>query len=312
MQSGESNSTDDLDFFSPNFNPLKALNDPLLQPPLNVKPLDLLHHCRALLPTTDPNYSKQVPILSQVLQPKNVPLLSRSSFKQIETKEELVKIKKEQHPAEVKKEQFPVKVKIEQFPVEVKREQFSVKVKKEFMDDDEREIQQEVENIEEENRDGENKEQIYSGNNALTNQTNKKYKGDILKKIAVNAQGKEGPLLRLYEYFVKKSIIKVILRGGKQIRGRCEGQLIAFDKHWNLILVNVEEHYRVREILPVSEGHILDNTEVRLNKEKGIEGEDIEGEDYIARWIWKTRKIKQLLIKGDSVVLISHMNEKEL
>jgi small nuclear ribonucleoprotein (snRNP)-like protein len=290
MQSGEPNKNDDLDFFSPNFNPLKALKDSSLQPPLNVKPLDLLHHCRALLPTSDPNYSKHVPILTQVLQPKHVPLIRSFNKQQEVNKTEIIKNEKE------------ISVK--------EKEEFPVRVKKENVDEEKGE-NRDKENGENKEREGENKGQIYSGENAgLATQIQKKYKGDILKKIAVNAQGKEGPLLRLYEYFVKKSIIKVILRGGNQIRGHCEGQLIAFDKHWNLILVNVEEHYRVREIIPVSEGYILNNkTEVRVNKEKGEIGEEIEGEDYIARWVWKTRNIKQLLIKGDSVVLISHMGD---
>src|SRR4051794_9257739 len=71
----------------------------------------------------------------------------------------------------------------------------------------------------------------------------------------------DGPLHKLYQWFTTKARIAVTLRGGRRIRGTCQGQLIAFDKHWNLILKGAEERYRAREEVEVEEKKLVTNSE---------------------------------------------------
>jgi small nuclear ribonucleoprotein (snRNP)-like protein len=52
-------------------------------------------------------------------------------------------------------------------------------------------------------------------------------------------------LALLSEYYHAKQRIHVVTRRAASIRGYCEGELVAFDKHWNLILYNVYEEFTI-------------------------------------------------------------------
>lgn len=53
-----------------------------------------------------------------------------------------------------------------------------------------------------------------------------------------------GPMSVLREWVQRECRVRVFLRGRTQIRGSTTGFLVAFDKHWNLCLVDVDEEYR--------------------------------------------------------------------
>lgn len=84
-----------------------------------------------------------------------------------------------------------------------------------------------------------------------------------------------GPTSMLYQCWKEKKRISVKIRSVNQIHSICEGDIVAFDKHMNLILQNVHETIMSQE----------DNS-VILNK----------------------RQISQLFIKGDNVVLITRLD----
>lgn len=92
-----------------------------------------------------------------------------------------------------------------------------------------------------------------------------------------------GPLAVLKRAFVNKERVRVVTRhnnGG--LRGAIEGNVVIFDKRWNMVLRNAREKYTV-----VVRQH-AEHTDER-NK-KVLE--------------YRTRNLRQVLLKGDCVVLV--------
>lgn len=50
-----------------------------------------------------------------------------------------------------------------------------------------------------------------------------------------------GPLSRIATFCYSKQRVKVYIRSAVSVRGHCEGYIIAFDKHWNLVMDDVDE-----------------------------------------------------------------------
>lgn len=50
-----------------------------------------------------------------------------------------------------------------------------------------------------------------------------------------------GPLSRIATFCHRKERVKVYIRSAASVRGYCEGYIIAFDKHWNLVMNDVNE-----------------------------------------------------------------------
>jgi len=50
-----------------------------------------------------------------------------------------------------------------------------------------------------------------------------------------------GPLSRIATFCHRKQRVKVYIRSAVSVRGHCEGYIIAFDKHWNLVMDDVDE-----------------------------------------------------------------------
>lgn len=50
-----------------------------------------------------------------------------------------------------------------------------------------------------------------------------------------------GPLSRIATFCHRKQRVKVYTRSAVSVRGHCEGYISAFDKHWNLVMDDVDE-----------------------------------------------------------------------
>lgn len=50
-----------------------------------------------------------------------------------------------------------------------------------------------------------------------------------------------GPLSRIATFCNRKIRVKVYTRSAVSVRGHCEGYISAYDKHWNLVMDDVDE-----------------------------------------------------------------------
>lgn len=109
-----------------------------------------------------------------------------------------------------------------------------------------------------------------------------------------------GPLSRLHEF--KGQRVRIIVRYVNAIRGTLTGTLIAFDKHMNMILKDVEESYSMRPA-----GETKSNFQVEVYRRDKISGKIAceEGE-----WFGRKRWMKNILVRGDIVVVVSKADQE--
>jgi small nuclear ribonucleoprotein (snRNP)-like protein len=110
-----------------------------------------------------------------------------------------------------------------------------------------------------------------------------------------------GPLARLHHF--RRQRVRIVIRYVNAIRGILTGILVAFDKHMNMILRDVEEIYSMR---PSDSGR--SNIETELDRRQKLAGQiaHCKGE-----WFGRKRRMKHLLVRGDSVVLISKADQEK-
>jgi small nuclear ribonucleoprotein (snRNP)-like protein len=91
---------------------------------------------------------------------------------------------------------------------------------------------------------------------------------------------KEGPLVALQHWYAHQQRVRVVTRHNHGIRGVAHGTLVAVDKHWNMVLKQVEEEYSVL---------------IRMRRKE--------------RWVRKQEKrrrlLKQAFLVGNTIVMVS-------
>lgn len=115
---------------------------------------------------------------------------------------------------------------------------------------------------------------------------------------------KDGPCAVLHK--LQRQRVCVVTRYVNSVRGLVTGVLVAFDKHMNLILRDVEESYSPRP----KETHMISNVELELERRRKIQ-EHSKGESSDG-WSLKRRRMKQLMLRGDNVVSVYRASEKGL
>ena len=128
-----------------------------------------------------------------------------------------------------------------------------------------------------------------------------------------------GPISVLYK--LQRKRIKVVIRYVNAIRGTLTGTLIAYDKHMNMILQNVEEIYSQR---PIDNNNEKSNLELEIERRQALASDGIvnEKEHYDKKsgtklstipgnWNIKRRQVKQLLVRGDMVVSIYNADQEK-
>jgi small nuclear ribonucleoprotein (snRNP)-like protein len=120
-----------------------------------------------------------------------------------------------------------------------------------------------------------------------------------------------GPYRTLYEALHSRTQrVRVLIRNGRTIRGTLTGYLLAFDKHMNMILRDCEETYTVRGGRPVTSTTANNNNGDAYAPHVEEEEEEEEEEEVDRRFRAlvaggiRQRHMKQLMVRGDSVVLV--------
>jgi len=126
-----------------------------------------------------------------------------------------------------------------------------------------------------------------------------------MAKLADDAA--QGPMAALGRFAAANDRVEVRTRGIDRVRGVCTGFLVAFDKYWNLVLVDVDEKFvrrrRGKQTLdgPVTEGPRL---------EDGMRTERMGDSLVLIRQTKRKtlvceRHVAQLLVRGEHVVAVS-------
>jgi small nuclear ribonucleoprotein (snRNP)-like protein len=175
-----------LDFFSEEFDPIKALASVSLQPPVNIKPFDYLEKCRILLDPSDPNY---LPINAKLL---------------------------EKQKQQVKKEAAPV-------PTNIVADSAAGTGTNEGNNT---------------NQDKPSDAPPPSNNTNATvtsagTSTEPPKRKNVLQSMMDELH--QGPVALLHECCAQRARVRVVIRRVKDVRGHCTGQLIAYDKYFNLV-----------------------------------------------------------------------------
>ena len=109
----------------------------------------------------------------------------------------------------------------------------------------------------------------------------------------------EGAMARLQKCVENNSRIKVTIRKLNGIRGTCTGILLAFDKHWNLALIDVDETFnRMRYPRPEIDNQIKKNSVERVG-ESTIRVLKIRRNSELCQ-----RHIPQVVLRGEHIAFV--------
>ena len=158
-------------------------------------------------------------------------------------------------------------------------------------------------------------------------------RNDIHPFEAIASHLDSGPHSLLFRLREERKRVRIVVRYVNMVRGTLSGTLIAFDKHMNMILRDVEEVYSPRLI---DEEHDKSNLDLELERQRrvriSIEGKpprdddndndnddeslfDKSGEQHQSSqqpgtWNVRRRQMKQLMVRGDMVVSIYEADQE--
>lgn len=115
-----------------------------------------------------------------------------------------------------------------------------------------------------------------------------------------------GPLARLYQCLQQHERISVAVRSEHGVRGLVEGNLLFFDKHWNLLLSSVTEIWKRRKYKYGENKFcgVPENCERQLRK-LGIVLPQQQVQSLNRKNVEIRREVPQLLVRGEQVVKIT-------
>lgn len=139
--------------------------------------------------------------------------------------------------------------------------------------------------------------------------------------VAIASMYQQGPFSLLYETLMRRKRVRVVIRYSNGIRGTLTGTLLAFDKHFNLLLRNVDEVYSPPNFVNNNNNISSDETEEECHKnqqqqQQSQSNTEIEVERRLRvyagghgshvgeAWSCRQRHLPQILVRGDTVVSI--------
>ncbi|XP_061399648.1 U7 snRNA-associated Sm-like protein LSm11 [Musca vetustissima] len=150
--------------------------------------------------------------------------------------------------------------------------------------------------------------------------TKAKIKSKHTRNILTQMHNAVGPLKALNEYISSGERVHVMVRKEKGIKGYVEGVLKLYDRHWNLLLTEVEECYTQRKhkfcedniVMPKEGSHEGDEEECsRRLREFGIKLPKQIIRSLNRKTVEIKRYLPQLLLRGEHVVLVHSVKEIE-
>mmetsp|Transcript_8484 Transcript_8484/g.15996 ORF Transcript_8484/g.15996 Transcript_8484/m.15996 type:complete len:369 (-) Transcript_8484:56-1162(-) len=140
--------------------------------------------------------------------------------------------------------------------------------------------------------------------------TTEKMKNKVPVFTAMAAKYEQsGPLSLLHSIHVNRQRVRVMIRFVDCIRGTLTGYVIAFDKHMNMLMRDVDEVYTSR-ITKVLEAEDMTKPELELERRKCIEQAITKEKNPLVsccvnpRVKVGRRHLQQILVRGDNVVSI--------
>lgn len=117
----------------------------------------------------------------------------------------------------------------------------------------------------------------------------------------------KGPIALLNKFRINKTRVKVYIRKEHGIKGSVCGVIVAFDKHFNLTLIDCVEVWKRRKY-KFSDNNVamLGPAEdcSKILKSMGIVVPEISTKSIDRKAVQCSRKIPQMMIRGEEVVLI--------
>ncbi|XP_059620101.1 U7 snRNA-associated Sm-like protein LSm11 [Phlebotomus argentipes] len=128
------------------------------------------------------------------------------------------------------------------------------------------------------------------------------------KNVLNITQNFKGPLKQLHEFMEEKQRVKIYIRHNHGIRGYVTGVIEMFDKHWNIVLTDVEEFYKRRKYNYTGKGGVFDNPgedcSERL-KELGIALPEVTVKSINRKNVECRRRIPNILLRGEQIALVT-------
>ncbi|XP_067952034.1 U7 snRNA-associated Sm-like protein LSm11 [Watersipora subatra] len=133
----------------------------------------------------------------------------------------------------------------------------------------------------------------------------------LKKNVLTRMQKLEGPASLLHSWVQSRTKVKVITRSFRSVRGTCSGFVVAFDRYFNLAMVDVDETYcsiysnKTHKSAHKPKDPTRSAVVVPLDAEVQQLVRRVEAMHLTTTSNIQHRHINQLFIRGDNVVSIS-------
>lgn len=141
----------------------------------------------------------------------------------------------------------------------------------------------------------------------------RKEKGRDQRSVVTYMEKVSGPMTQLQKWLTDRTRVKVLVRKNHGIRGSATGILRLFDRHWNLILTDVEEVYQRKKLrygndVCAAAGTTTEEMALSRLRELGLQhplrGAIVSSVAKKKKLVEVKRRHPLLFLKGDQVAVV--------